>query len=71
MEDDGYGGYGKAQRGRRHRTQAGRTPYARPPPRPAPKEEQAPASKLPPNEPGRPGLFGSLRSLITKVRALA
>ena len=46
MEEDG--GYGKAARGRRHRTLAGRTPYARPPPpaRPPPAAEEEPLQEL-------------------------
>lgn len=67
-EADGYegGGYGKAQRGRRHRTQTGKTPYSRPGPKPVAKE--GPLKEQPASEPAPGGLFGSLRTLITKVR---
>ena len=78
----GDGGYGKASRGRRHRTLAGRTPYARPPPpaQPAPAAgEEALPEILRAVEPvaQRQTLLGSLMStrpfrlgasLITRVR---
>ncbi|EFN52215.1 hypothetical protein CHLNCDRAFT_139064 [Chlorella variabilis] len=69
-EADGYegGGYGKAQRGRRHRTQTGKTPYSRPGPKPVAKE--GPLKEQPASEPAPGGLFGSLRTLITKVPVL-
>ena len=79
MSEDG--GYGKASRGRRHRTLAGRTPYARPPPPAQPAlavEEEALPETLRAAEPvaQRQTLLGSLMStrpfrlgasLITKV----
>lgn len=75
MEAEGEAGYGKAARGRRHRTQgAGKTPYSRPPP-PEPRQEE-PLQEALGNQPAAQGLLGSLlstpfrlgASLITKVR---
>lgn len=75
MEDEEIG-YGKATRRGRQRQRAppaGKTPYSRPPARPAPVED--PLDELPVSEPAR-GILSSLlarpwtlgASLISKVR---